>query len=537
MDKFLNIGMDKLITSIYDFGGLTTQEVWCKFAQKINIIIEHFNYLEKTVTTKQELMDKKLEFLLGQGFNNIVAKLLLEKINDGTISKIIVENVYNDLLKQMEDIKTELDSNINTNAFNLDKYINKNDASITQINKEYDNLSDTVDNVKINVNTKYDDVILTDDVLEFYANELLKKTIKLNLNKNSRIYNSIKSNKKCYKIAHRGLSGAYPENTLLAIKKAGEYNCDMVEFDVNYTKDNKFILMHDDTIDRTTNGTGNTNTLTLTEIKELNIDGGKNSDIFTNLKVPTLEEALLQCKTSNLIPFIELKSQIPTSLCNSIVSILDSFDMVETVIITSFNHDLLFKIQQINRKITICPIADLTLVNVNKFKDRDNTLLSVPYPSNFDFEALKEANSKGLPVMTWTVNDKESIDLLQSKNIDGIISDVYNAKKDRKFLILNSVDTTTFKNNYEFNTDVVKITKKDTKTLLLTWDIPFFGNERPIAFANEDSGDKIGIIPLTRGTKNNSVEIKFRKIGQSTFIDLTEINIYNVYFNIIVLGN
>lgn len=97
MDKFLNIGMDKLITSIYDFGGLTTQEVWCKFAQKINIIIEHFNYLDTKFENEKENTKLKLDYLLGQGLSEKVAEQIMIKINDGTIKDLINNKLFNDL--------------------------------------------------------------------------------------------------------------------------------------------------------------------------------------------------------------------------------------------------------------------------------------------------------------------------------------------------------------------------------------------------------------------------------------------------------
>lgn len=63
MDKINNIGLSRLLTSVYDFDGFTEQEVWCRIAQKINIIIEHFNYLDKKIENEKENTKLKLEFL------------------------------------------------------------------------------------------------------------------------------------------------------------------------------------------------------------------------------------------------------------------------------------------------------------------------------------------------------------------------------------------------------------------------------------------------------------------------------------------
>lgn len=99
IDKIRNIGLDKLITQVYDFDSLTTDELMCKFAQKINIIIEHFNYLDKQCQNNNENMKLKLEYLLGQGLEEQVAKRLLELINNGTLGKLINET----LLKNIND--------------------------------------------------------------------------------------------------------------------------------------------------------------------------------------------------------------------------------------------------------------------------------------------------------------------------------------------------------------------------------------------------------------------------------------------------
>ena len=108
IDKIRNIGLDKLITQVYDFDSLTTDELMCKFAQKINIIIEHFNYLDKHCQNSIENMKLKLEYLLEQGLDEHVSKKLMEVINDGTIKKLINENI----LKELDTKTKQLDKKI-----------------------------------------------------------------------------------------------------------------------------------------------------------------------------------------------------------------------------------------------------------------------------------------------------------------------------------------------------------------------------------------------------------------------------------------
>ena len=94
MDKIDNIGLTRMLTQSYDFEGFTVQEVWSRIAQRMNIIIEHFNYLESTVKDKQELIDKKLDYLINEGLTIEIAKAVKEKIEDGTIKDIVDEQIF-----------------------------------------------------------------------------------------------------------------------------------------------------------------------------------------------------------------------------------------------------------------------------------------------------------------------------------------------------------------------------------------------------------------------------------------------------------
>ena len=80
MDKINNIGLTRMLTQSYDFEGFTEQEVWCRIAQRMNIIIEHFNYLESTVKNKQELIDKKLDYIINEVLPIEIEKAIREKL-------------------------------------------------------------------------------------------------------------------------------------------------------------------------------------------------------------------------------------------------------------------------------------------------------------------------------------------------------------------------------------------------------------------------------------------------------------------------
>ncbi len=115
--------------------------------------------------------------------------------------------------------------------------------------------------------------------------------------------------KKTLNIAHRGFSGVYPENTMLAFEKAIEVGCDGIETDVQLTKDGFLVICHDEQLDRTTTGTGLIKDFTLKEL--MNFDAGiKFGEEFKGLKIPTLEEFLKYVSDKNIIINIEIKNSI-----------------------------------------------------------------------------------------------------------------------------------------------------------------------------------------------------------------------------------
>ena len=135
MDKIDNIGLTRMLTQSYDFEGFTEQEVWSRIAQRMNIIIEHFNYLESTVKNKQELIDKKLDYLINEGLPIEIAKAIREKIEDGTIGKLINETLLQDINNKIDENIEKVNEQLDTNVSNLNEKI---DTFKTELNEQLD---------------------------------------------------------------------------------------------------------------------------------------------------------------------------------------------------------------------------------------------------------------------------------------------------------------------------------------------------------------------------------------------------------------
>lgn len=116
IEKIRNIGLDKLVTQVYDFDSLTTDELMCKFAQKINIIIEHLKYIDDRCYNSEKALELKLQYLLGQGLEEQVAKRIVELVNNGTLGKLINETLLKDINDKVDGFKNEVNEELEQNT-------------------------------------------------------------------------------------------------------------------------------------------------------------------------------------------------------------------------------------------------------------------------------------------------------------------------------------------------------------------------------------------------------------------------------------
>lgn len=148
--------------------------------------------------------------------------------------------------------------------------------------------------------------------------------------------------------AHRGAHEEAPENSLASIRTAIEIGCDYVELDVRKTKDGKLVLMHDSTVDRTTDGKGKVDQLTFDEIRALKFDG-KTAEKHPDEVVPTFDEALAHCKGK-----IGLYLDHKAGEVSELLEALKRHDMVSKTVVYS-SHEKLREFKKLEPKIWIMP--------------------------------------------------------------------------------------------------------------------------------------------------------------------------------------
>ena len=195
MDKIDNIGLTRMLTQSYDFEGFTTQEVWSRIAQRMNIIIEHFNYLDSKFNNQKEIVDKKLDYLLNEGLTEQVARQILLRMEDGTIEELINTNVFNSLNTTIENNKLDIEGKLNT-------YKEENNNQLNNINNELNEKYNTnkleIDNNlnKINtINNNLSNYMLKSDLITETGSITLGNNIKIATDQDGKQLFTLEKNK------------------------------------------------------------------------------------------------------------------------------------------------------------------------------------------------------------------------------------------------------------------------------------------------------------------------------------------------------
>lgn len=223
-------------------------------------------------------------------------------------------------------------------------------------------------------------------------------------------------------IGHRGGAVGYPENTLAAFKKAVELGADGVEFDVQLTKDEEVVVIHDELIDRTMTGSGLLKDYTLKELKEMSAGEFYNAD-FKDEKIPTLTEVLEVVKGLEIIN-IELKNYLPyPGLEEKVLKLVDQFELRDQVIISSFNHYSLQKVKKLQPEIKTGALLMSKMINPSDYAfKRGFDALHLQFLTA-DRKIIKKSHFMGVQVNVYTVNFPDAVEELLKNEIDMIITD------------------------------------------------------------------------------------------------------------------
>ncbi|MCM3163892.1 glycerophosphodiester phosphodiesterase [Metabacillus litoralis] len=242
-----------------------------------------------------------------------------------------------------------------------------------------------------------------------------------------RKHHDIKGNFKV--VAHRGASGHAPENTMVAFNRAVELEADYIELDIQMTKDGKLVVIHDPTVDRTTNGTGEVKEFTYEELRKLDA-GSWYHKKFSGEKVPSLEEVLLTFK-GKIGLLIEVKNpdlydDLHMKLAEELYVYKKDMFKSEEVIVQSFDFEWL---EKFHTKLAQVPLGLLVKYRVQgvsnvQLKDWSSLVQFInPNKALVTKRLVKKIHSYNMRTMPYTVRDKKTIKPLLDAKVDGIITD------------------------------------------------------------------------------------------------------------------
>lgn len=223
--------------------------------------------------------------------------------------------------------------------------------------------------------------------------------------------------------AHRGFCSRYPENTLLAFEKALAEGVDGIENDVQLTKDGQIIIMHDESIDRTTNGKGWVKDYTLAELKELDASERFGSQ-FGVQRVPTLREYLELVKDEPIITNIEMKTGVfeYREMEQLLVDMIREYQMEEKVLITTFNHFTIMRMKKLAPELKYGFLAYDWRLDAGEYTQKNGIPCYHPDYHNLTWEVVEDLHSHGIEVNPYTVDEPEDIRDMIAKGVNSVIT-------------------------------------------------------------------------------------------------------------------
>jgi glycerophosphoryl diester phosphodiesterase len=223
-------------------------------------------------------------------------------------------------------------------------------------------------------------------------------------------------------VGHRGAMGHCPENTLVSFERGLELGADWIELDVHVSRDGALIVIHDETVDRTTNGSGLVQELTVAELKELDA-GSWFGPAYAGQRILTLDEVLVWAQSTGTVLDIEIKNApvYYAGIEENVVQTLDRHGMTDQAIVISFDHRAVQRVHTLDSRIVTgvlyaCRPVDGGL-SLARQAGADAVLPHWAYVTSSDVRAAHDA---GLSVAPWTSSDPTILSGLIAAGVDAI---------------------------------------------------------------------------------------------------------------------
>jgi glycerophosphoryl diester phosphodiesterase len=223
-------------------------------------------------------------------------------------------------------------------------------------------------------------------------------------------------------IAHRGASGHAPENTLAAFRRAVALGASFIETDLHLSRDAHFVAIHDDIVNRTTNGQGKVHDLTLADLRRLDAGSWFGSE-FSGERIPTLEEILEFAKKNDVVFYLELKPSGAWGGEHALIGALRESGEIARTIVISFDAGIIAALRKIEPTLMTGllfegqidqPLERAIEVGARQLAVRGDLVTPA---------LIAEARKRDLQIVCWTVNQPAHMRMLIEAGVDGIMSD------------------------------------------------------------------------------------------------------------------
>ena len=219
--------------------------------------------------------------------------------------------------------------------------------------------------------------------------------------------------------AHRGVSSLCPENTMSAFEKAIEFGADGIELDVHLSRDGRLVVCHDETVDRTTDGSGAIRALDYDEIRRFDA-GSWSAPEYRGQRIPLLDDVLHLVRDRTMMVNIELKTNIVAykGIEAEVAELVGRFDLDSRVIISSFNHYSVLRLKACAPHLDAGLLYDCHLVDPHKYAKSLKVEAIHPAMHTVTPQIVSDAKDAGIMVNVWFGEERsdsgDSAAILQS---------------------------------------------------------------------------------------------------------------------------
>ncbi|MCR9142247.1 MAG: hypothetical protein NXI24_08340 [bacterium] len=245
-------------------------------------------------------------------------------------------------------------------------------------------------------------------------------------------------------IAHRGWSGSYPENTLIGMREAIKLGCHMIEFDVTLSSDRRPIIIHDDSLTRTTNGCGQVSELSYRELRKLDA-GSWFHPKYMGARLPSLDEILLISRGSGIMVNIEIKKEClddelrDDGIEHQVINAVRKYKVEDRVVVSCFRWDAIERIHQLAPELetALLHYKDVGRLEPAFLKEKYGIMSFNPHSIDLNQKFVDRCHEVDLKVIPFTINSYRDMEQYIDMDVDGMFTNHPN----RLFRFIEEHDT------------------------------------------------------------------------------------------------